>query len=201
MEKSIHCAKFIFISHLGSDLTPCGLINRHSNQRSQHVRIPQPTDTSQRHKLQIHALKRFTYRFILIGLFSISFIYYGQQPFIYQIDESAGQNGQVVYSAKTNWIGNTIFAKNLVIVQFSVRIFLAVVVLYTVNFFNVLQFKKRLQLRLNILSNSNTSSHRIIITARNISVSQNNGKKCYRCRFWSFILKFWYNFRLVNSRY
>lgn len=108
--------------------------------------------------------ERISYRQIIPILFVISMLYYGQQPFIYDIVELRGPSGQVLYGSRTNLFGNSSFAKILVIVQFSVRIFLAVVVLSTVNSLNVFEFKK-LHAQRNLMESQNvpmqSSQHRI----------------------------------------
>lgn len=87
---------------------------------------------------------RLNYKQILLTLFIISMVYYFRQPFIYYIIES---NDQLVY-ASVNQFGNSSFFKSLVLVQFILRIFLAVILLTTINILNVIVFNRRLKSRL-----------------------------------------------------
>lgn len=89
---------------------------------------------------------RLNYKQILLTLFIISMAYYFQQPFIYDVID-IWRNGQLFYSIRVNQLGNSSFFKNLVLVQFSVRIFLAVIVLTVINILNVIAFHRKLKNR------------------------------------------------------
>lgn len=90
---------------------------------------------------------RLNYKQILLTLFLISMVYYFQQPFIYDIIElNSWRNAQIVYSIRVNQLGNSSLFKNSVLVQFSVRIFLAVILLTTINILTVIAFHRKCQL-------------------------------------------------------
>jgi len=126
------------------------------------------------------SFERFNYKNILAILLFISLLYYGQQPFAYGVGELSGPEDQVLYTAKANQFGNSPFAKTLIIVQFSVRIFLAVVVLSTVNCFSVIEFKKKLDARNNLME-----TNHILLSSSNFVT---NCKYFNRLNSWGYFI-------------
>lgn len=88
-------------------------------------------------------IDRISYSGILIGLTSISFVFYIQQPFAYWIRTTTRSDGSVIFSAKSNNFGNSSFCKWLIVAQFSVRIVLTLIILPIINVLSINAFRKK----------------------------------------------------------
>jgi hypothetical protein len=88
---------------------------------------------------------------VLVILFATSLLYFAQEPFAYAILEvvNGPNNTNHVHLALPNDFGNSLTYKWISILQYSNRIFMAVVVLTIVNVLNVFEFKKRFRLKIN----------------------------------------------------
>ena len=87
---------------------------------------------------------RISYKLVMFALVLISLVFFLQEPFSYEIvDMGRSLNGMEIYEVNANRFGSSVIGLTMVLVQFSVRIFLAVFVLSFVNVLNVVEFRKR----------------------------------------------------------
>lgn len=85
------------------------------------------------------------YAHVLIALSVISLLFFLPGPFSYDILTARNQFDDIVYVTRSNEFGRSTIGKILLLLQFVVRIFLAVAVLSIVNVINVFVFVKRLR--------------------------------------------------------
>lgn len=91
-------------------------------------------------------LTKVSYKLILLILFIISLLFYLEQLFAYSIVTIMSDDDEqrsVVYTSVDNSFGTSALGKSIAVVQFSVRLFLVVVVLTLLNIMNVVQFVRR----------------------------------------------------------
>lgn len=89
------------------------------------------------------SFERVSYKIILLLLAILSLVYYIQQPFSYTIAYSKKWDNTISYSVKATSFGNSAAAKWLMVSQFSVRIFLTMIVLCLINILSVIEFRRR----------------------------------------------------------
>lgn len=92
-------------------------------------------------------LNKIPYKLILIVLFAFALAIYSQQPFAFSIVRSIYEDGTIVYTPIESEFGNSDIGKSIAIIQTTIRLFLAVIVLTVVNVLNVIEFRQRFKNR------------------------------------------------------
>lgn len=87
--------------------------------------------------------KMSSYKRVLILLVILSFVFFAQELFSFDIERRTNQNGDEVFVTKLSSFGVSTVGDCFFLVQFGVRILFAVFVLSAINILNVIEFRKR----------------------------------------------------------
>ena len=87
--------------------------------------------------------KADSYKKILIISVVLSLVFFAQEPFSFKIDTGVNQKGDIVYFTNLSSFGDSTAGDCFFLIQFGIRILLAVFVLTAINILNVIEFRKR----------------------------------------------------------